>query len=227
MIFDAMEQATQSLESYAEAQSNHQLYSRYASAMKNLDTPIAVLAHTLEMVEIIGQQGWVADFGIRSDIASSLLGALHTLRENCVHVVQLTQDNVKVLEQATAMLNTDITQQWVRLAKEHAGSLSASLTMVTGIIENPSLARGYRDALELGFKDLPKSRNDVIKFTSSAAHGQAMIEQLKVDAQTQAFLIKLTAGRATLSDINDHILNWIQEQKLENKLSVGFISNRQ
>ena len=106
MIFDVVEQATQSIETYAETQNNHQLYDRYIRAMNNLNTQIANLARAVDMVEIIGQLGWVSGIGIRSDIESSLLGALYTLRENCVHVGQLTQDKVKVLEQATAMLNT-------------------------------------------------------------------------------------------------------------------------
>jgi len=226
MIFDIVDEATQSLQTYAEAQSNYQLYDRYIRAMKMLETQIASLTLTLDMVEIIRKQGWVDDFGIRSDIGSSLLGALYTLRENCVHVAQLTHDNVKVLEQATAMLNTDISQQWVKLAKDHAGSLSASLAMVAGLIENPSIARECRDAIDIAAKGLPQSLAEVTRFANNVTKGQQLMGKLKVDDQTRAFLDKLTSGRATLLDINDHVRHWIHEQKLEGKLSVGFLSNR-
>jgi len=226
IIIDVVQQAIQSLQTHADAQRDQQLYERYHRAMTNLDTEITNLTRKLDMVDVIRQQGWVTEFNIGSEIISCLLGALYTLRDNCVLVGTLTHDNVKVLEQAIARLNTDTTQQWMRLAREHAGSLSASLTLIAGISENPSAARECRDAVESACKGMPSSREEVIRFADSVARGQGILEKLSVDAQTRAFLGKLTSGRATLLDIDDHIRNWIKAQNLAEKLSVGFISNR-
>ena len=217
-----MEQATTDIQTYSESQTNQQQYERYGRAVRALDAQLHNLSRVLDVAEAIMEQSWVRGFTLRSDLESSLLGAMRGLAESVAQIGLLSHDNVKSLEQFITLLSSDLTQQWVKIAKEYAGSLPASIQVVMGIVDNPQQARECKESIERGYASFPQGKADLVKFSAGMAGGQKIIAGLKVDDQTREFLIKLTTGRACLADLDDHLWAWIRERRLENRLSIGF-----
>ena len=50
-----------------------------------------------------------------------------------------------------------------------------------------------------------------------------LIRKLGLDDEIIYFLQNTNAGRATLKDLNDKVLNWIRCEKLEDKIRISFV----
>ena len=50
-----------------------------------------------------------------------------------------------------------------------------------------------------------------------------LIDKLGLDEEIILFLQNTNAGRATLKDLNNKVLTWIRDEKLENKIRISFV----
>ena len=55
------------------------------------------------------------------------------------------------------------------------------------------------------------------------ASAEQLIQKLGLDDEIILFLQYTNAGKATLLDLNDKVLNWIRSEKLENKIRISFV----
>ena len=55
------------------------------------------------------------------------------------------------------------------------------------------------------------------------ASAEQLIQKLGLDDEIILFLQNTNAGKATLLDLNDKVLNWIRSEKLENKIRISFV----
>lgn len=52
-----------------------------------------------------------------------------------------------------------------------------------------------------------------------------IIQNLKLDQEVVTFLSKITSGKATLADLNDNVLQWMQNEQLLTKIQLSFVHN--
>ena len=76
-------------------------------------------------------------------------------------------------------------------------------------------------------KDASAWQNDlgVYKKLKKALDGaDSMIEKMSLDQDIIAFLTKMTAGKATLFDLNDEVMDWIKKESLEKRVKLSFVA---
>lgn len=58
---------------------------------------------------------------------------------------------------------------------------------------------------------------------AALAQADGIIQNLKLDQEVVAFLGKITAGKATLADLNDNVLQWMKNEQLLSKIRLSFV----
>ena len=76
-----------------------------------------------------------------------------------------------------------------------------------------------RKAIYKKFADDDRFKN----MLQGIASAEQLIQKLGLDDEIILFLQNTNAGKASLLDLNDKVLNWIRSEKLENKIRVSFV----
>jgi hypothetical protein len=160
---------------------------------------------------------------IRIEKNTDIISAAKELLDSLEKVVKsglASQEEVSKAENAYKTLQVNMKKEWGRQYISFTGPTLSTLDAIKGIdsdsvsdcIQKISIAEDW----EVGVNRF----QTMVKGIEEA--GQ-LIQKLGLDDEIILFLQNTNAGKATLKDLNDKVLAWIRDEKLENKIRISFV----
>ena len=131
------------------------------------------------------------------------------------------KDGVTIAENSFKTIQNGIKKEWSKHYSSYTTSTVNTLKIISGI---------ELDKVEICISDIKAAENwsgDIavlIKLRAAMSSAEALIKSLNMDQETIGFLAQMTAGKATLLDLNEKVLTWIKHESLEGKIKLSFIS---
>lgn len=153
-----------------------------------------------------------------TDILSGTLELLDSL-EKVIESGLANQEEVSKAENAYKTLQANMKKEWSKQYANITGATINTLEAIKGIdsesvsacIQRISVAENW----EVGVGRLQTMKRGM-------ENANELIQKLGLDDDIILFLQNTNAGKATLMDINNKVLAWIKEERLENRLRISF-----
>ena len=154
-----------------------------------------------------------------ADILSATSELLDSL-EKAIESGLANPEDVSKAEDSYKTLQANMKKEWTKQYASVTGATISTLEAIKGIdsenvsscIQDISVAETW----EVGVDRL----KTMMKGIKSA---DQLIQKLGLDEEIIQFLQNTNVGKATLQDLNDKVLNWIRNEKLENKIRISFV----
>ena len=137
-----------------------------------------------------------------------ILTATLELLDNLEKVIEsgaANQEEVSKAENVYKTLCTTIKKEWSKKYSDLTGSTISTLQKIQTASEWDVGIDRFKNMLQ------------------GIASAEQLIQKLGLDDEIILFLQNTNAGKATLLDLNDKVLNWIRSEKLENKIRISFV----
>lgn len=131
------------------------------------------------------------------------------------------KDGVVAAENNIKTIQSGIKKEWGKHYSIYTASTVNTLKVISGI---------ELDKVEACILDIKAAENwsgdiEVLtKLRAAMSSAEALIKSLNMDQETIGFLAQMTAGKATLLDLNEKVLTWIKRESLEGKIRLSFIN---
>lgn len=186
-------------------------------ALKDTAGKLATLLTILDAV----QKANVSSRPLSEEQCSSLKGCI----ENCGRKAQnfsLTEADVSSLQVAMTSCRSAAESQWKSDASTLANGIYNSLNTLSNLLPNRDAANKLLRDLAAGKSTLPSSPKDVTAFIANVRSAQTMVNSLQLDPEVEEFITKVRQGKATLTDLSEHTLQWVRDNHLTGKLKIQF-----
>lgn len=216
MIFDELvvtEKALKDLKLKTDLQKNKALQdntdTRYRIVLKQTESFISTLTYLYEETEIQKNE----------EILKATEELIDTL-EKAVSTGLALQDDVTKSEGMYKNINSEMKKEWAKKYAEITGSTVSTLEAIKGIDSDnvESCLNKIQGAIawELG-------TSQYMTMTNGLNEAKQLIVKLGLDDEIVSFLQNTNAGKATLLDLNEKVLMWIRDEKLEGKIRISFV----
>lgn len=189
----------------------------------NTDTKYRLLLdRTNRFVNVIVYLYAKAGLPGNSEIVSSLSALMDDL-EQIVAEGLASGEGVAGAENSFNTLQGIMKKEWAKQYADFTGATVSTLEAIKGIAPDR-----VNDCLEK-IKPAKVWELDVKKFekmSESLKDADRLIAGLGLDDEIIAFLQNTNCGKATLQDLNDKVLTWIRNEKLEQKIRISFVKTR-
>lgn len=129
------------------------------------------------------------------------------------------KDGVTNAENNFKAIQNGIKKEWSKHYSIYTASTVSTLKVIRGIeFEKVDACISDIKAAENWSSDLAV----LTKLKEAMSRAEALIKSLNMDQETIDFLAQMTAGKATLLDLNEKVLAWIKRESLEGKIKLYF-----
>lgn len=156
------------------------------------------------------------------DILTSL-AELMTSLEQIVESGLASQDGVANADSAFKSVQINMKKEWIKLYSDLTGGTVSTLDAIRGI-DPDNVGACLQKIQPAESWDL-----DVKKYKTMKAgldDADQLIISLGLDDEIISFLQNTNSGKATLFDLNDKVLAWIRDEKLERKIRISFVKSK-
>lgn len=131
------------------------------------------------------------------------------------------KDGVVTAENNIKAIQSGIKKEWGKHYSIYTSSTVNTLKVISGI-EFDKVETCILDikAAEIWSGDI----EILTKLRAAMSSAETLIKSLNMDQETIGFLAQMTAGKATLLDLNEEVLTWIKRESLEGKIRLSFIN---
>lgn len=186
-------------------------------SLKNAADKLHLLAEVIQAMETSGITSAV--------LTSEQLNKLNQCIDICGKKASnngLSTADVSALNSTFSTCQLAAEQVWKVSASEIADGVYGSLNSLKGLLPNRSNAEELLRRLASNKNTLPKSEQAVYDFLNDVESAQKLVNSLQLDAEIETFIVKVLRQQATITDLNDHVFNWIKENHLTEKLKIRF-----
>lgn len=131
------------------------------------------------------------------------------------------KDGVVTAENNIKAIQNGIKKEWNKHYSIYTSSTVNTLKVISG------LEFDKVEACILDIKAAESWSGDIevlTKLQAAMSSAEVLIKSLNMDQETIEFLTKMTAGKATLLDLDEKVLAWIKRESLEGKIKLFFIN---
>lgn len=156
------------------------------------------------------------------DILTSLSELLTSL-EQIVASGLASQDGVLNADSAFKSVQVNMKKEWGKVYSDLTGGTVSTLEAIRGI--DPDNVGACLQKI----KPAESWELDVKKYKTMKAgldDANQLIISLGLDDEIICFLQNTNLGKATLFDLNDKVLAWIRDEKLEKKIRISFVKSK-
>lgn len=154
-----------------------------------------------------------------TDILSGISELLDSL-EKVIESGLANQEEVSKAENAYKTLQVNMKKEWSKQYISITGATISTLEAIKGIdpdnvtdcIQKIAAAENW----EVGVGRLQTMMKGI-------ENAEQLIQKLGLDDEIILFLQNTNVGKATLKDLNDKVLTWIRDEKLDNKIRISFV----
>lgn len=150
--------------------------------------------------------------------SSELIRLLSSL-QNAGSRSLVEQDHVDKANTAYSSVQDKIRKEWAKHYQVLTGPTVNTLKTIKGLdeirinscITKVEAAAAWNSAV-----------GTLMNLAAALAQANEIIQNLNLDQEVIAFLGKITAGNATLADLNENVLQWMQTEQLLSKIKLSF-----
>ncbi len=134
------------------------------------------------------------------------------------------KDSAGELKKAVDTFIADENKMWKDTVEKKAQGQMSLLYELGKYTENPSAAETIRMKLSTNLTLMPQSVQGIEEYYKILRNAETITQKVSGSESVINFLHDVTAGTATLSDLNDEIRKWIYDRNLQTKFKI-VISN--
>ena len=218
MIFQDLAKTTQDMQSLQKRVAIHKNKSAQDATDIKYRLLLTQVNKCVETIEFLDSE---LSLSTDSSTIANMENILSNLEE-CVSSGLAESDSVNKAENSFKTLQTDMKKTWSKQYTDITGSTVSTLEAIRGISEEKVNAC-LEKIQEAGTWDLNLLQYQ--KMQEGLQEANSLIESMGLDDDIRSFLQRTTDGKATLFDLTDKVLQWIREEKLENKIRISFVRN--
>lgn len=156
-------------------------------------------------------------FSLQSNTAAGL--------RDLINYSKTTFDNAKAInpipfkKKADAFIKT-IAKEWETFYETNNSELINGLNIIVLVHPTPTIVRSCIYAFNKCVK-WPLTQESIDSYKEARQKADDLLKEMKFDDEIRDFLIKVQDKKATLTDITPSILEWIQSEKIADKVSLS------
>lgn len=153
------------------------------------------------------------------EVLANKLNALLDQLRNTVEGEYADQECLSEAEKLFREIQTDIRKEW----KAHYSAITAAVLGTLKVIKDID-----KDRVERCLNDIKSAeqwqndKNYLIDLSSAMERSEGLIQNLNMDQEIISFLKKMNLGKATISDLNEKVLYWVQKEQLSERIKLSF-----
>lgn len=178
------------------------------------------ISETVKMINAI-QKGYVEfSFKISLEQKQNLLRLIKEY-ERSMNSQKIREDRVVYLQRECNLVKKEIAREWDRWYTNFSSSVINMLQNVKKIVEN-------QDKVTFAVNKIKEGKNwdfkiEVLdRMKRGRMEADDIIRNLGLIKEVSVFLEKVSSGNATLSDLNDKVIRWLEEKKMTERLAISF-----
>lgn len=136
----------------------------------------------------------------------------------------LDAGTVLALKNVVELLRNTLSSAWKESSEKNCTPIIESLNSLKSLLDFPQNAEEIIKKLEVAKSSLPSSSGSLQSYINDINHGKQIIEGLNFDSdpEVKLFIDKVRRGKATVRDLTPHILEWIKDNSLSDKIRLKF-----
>lgn len=222
MILEKLQKANSTLLDSVNATNNKHAVEIFSSQLGLLSNSTSQLEQLLNLVEAIQEKG-ITSCIVTAEIKETLQNAVDSCGEK-VNDHSLDAGTVTALKNAVELCKGAVVVAWKGTADKQCTPIIESLTSLKGLVANKDETEKLIDALQKLKENIPVSLNGMDTYLNSIEKGKKIIGDMHFDSdpEVKAFIEKVQAQRATVGSLTPHILDWLKEYSLADKIKLRF-----
>ena len=220
MITDSIQSCISAVKQKQDALRSKQSFEEYQKTLALLSVECQNLERSLDTIDGI-EKNKISDLPLLDNGTKiELLEAI----DDCGIALengQLGKEGVQVFGSRTKQLQRDLTTTWKECATRYADSVTGYLGIVQGLTDRPKEVDELKSRIGNTVNGDP-SPASAKKLSADVAQANAIISKFSLKPEIEAFLKKVAAKKAAVSDLSPEVLNWLSDQKLLEKLKLSF-----
>lgn len=178
------------------------------------------ISETVKIINAI-QKGYVEfSFKISLEQKQNLLRLIKEY-ERSMNSQKIREDRVVYLQRECNLVKKEIAREWDRWYTNFSSPVINMLQNVKKIVEN-------QDKVTFAVNKIKEGKNwdfkiEVLdRMKRGRMEADDIIRNLGLIKEVSVFLEKVSSGNATLSDLNDKVIRWLEEKKMTERLAISF-----
>lgn len=131
----------------------------------------------------------------------------------------------------TRKVNPNLTKEWKSFYQKRTVGLSAKLSSMGGLVQDPNQITTIKANISNGndWTGLSLKDDGVHTRLELLCDGIEQVDQLEqglnLSDEIKDFVVKVTSGKARITDVNQKIIDWIVDENLVEKFVINFKNN--
>lgn len=180
-----------------------------------------LLMQVHQFVDVINYTHEHLQFVLSDSVLNDINGLLDNLR-GAVKTGYSNKDTVADAETSFKNIQTTVRKDWGKHFNTITATTISTLRVISGIDEaKVSSCLDVIKAAEIWTSD----KKNFVNLEIALKDAEGLIQSLSLDQEIITFLKNMNAGKASIADLNDKVIAWIQKESLASKIKLSF-SNR-
>ena len=222
MIRDKLTQARDTMATAVHMRDDKAANEKLNARLAALNVAAGKLQSLVDLITAIQESGIVPQVLTTEQVRTLYSSVNDCSQKAAQNGCALTESDVAALHISLESCRSSAAEKWRAGAAVWANDVCNSLTALSHLLPDSNGARDLLKKLESARNELPSSPNAVMDFINHVQKAQKMVDTLRLDAEAEVFITKVRLGKATLADLDDHILQWVQNNHLSDKLKICF-----
>lgn len=219
MLIDVLSSALDTMQKDSELQKNLQTISDFEQKSSKACDALDEMMVLVETGDAAQTTGIAPKCGMSEEDINDLAGALQQLSDE-LDSGMIGNDTMSKLQSTLRALRKRITDAWKLEMSYKIGNLTQMLGTVRSFTPDPLMTGRITSLLDRGKDILPQNAELVRQYAEVFRTGNQILNSIDTDGPVRLFINKVVAGKATLADIDENIMNWIKKHNLLNKMNV-------
>ena len=220
MIVSTLKQASSTMMASVRNSENKHAAEYFEKQVNSLNQKTSALEPLLDIIKAMQSEG-MANGAFSSSTKDTLNKAVEACKQK-LNDHSLDEGTVSALENSIKLCRTNAQNAWKAAAKLLAEDVEKSLYSLSSILPNKERALALRQNLSAATKFIPCSPEDISDFKANVREGKAIVNSLHFDSEAESFIQKVTNNTATVSDLTQHIIEWISQNNLNRQFKIRF-----
>lgn len=222
MILQKLQSANSVILDSVNATNNRQAAESFQRQLASLSVSTTQLEQLLDLVMAMQAKGIVTHI-ISAEIKESLQNAVDSCGEK-TYDHSLDASTVSALKNAVELCKNSINALWKESADKTCTPLIESMTSLRGLFGDTKEVDYLLDYLKKVKSNTPSSVRTLDTYLINIDKAKKIVEDLHFDSDTEVkiFIEKVRAQKATVAHLTPHILEWLNQNHLTNKIKLRF-----
>ena len=222
MILDSLKSANSVILDSVNAANDKHAVERYKNQLMALNISTTQLDQFLKLIGLFAEKDIIKKF-VSADVKSSLTQAVDNCGEKTADH-SLDEGTVTALKNAITSLRSELDSAWKTVVDGRCTPIIESVTSLRGLLQNKKEADEIIEYLEKVKTTVPISAGGLDKFLKNTERGKKIVDDLHFDSdpEVKTFIGKVGKQHATVRDLSPHILEWLKNNQLTDKIKLRF-----